>query len=222
MVHGEAAGGHLEPVHRQGVHHLVGQHHPPESGLGKRVDPAHTPARIGCVRGDGLALPRGHCAAQLQDPVAHASPRSELGHHPGRQGPRAGPDLDDLPLTDQRQGLIDLTGHGAPEQRRGLGRGGEVAAGPEGSPAGAVVPEPGGIEHNLHVSGEWNRPPTGLDLGSYQVMHPLDASPFADVEGGELRQRPHRPSPRTAAIITPMTSERFDAAPRRHSRLGRR
>ena len=200
-MHGEAAGGHLEPFDRQGVHDFVGQHHSAEPGLGKRVDPAHAPERIGCVRGDGLALTRGHCAAQLQDPVAHTSPRSELGHHPGRQGPRAGPDLDDLPLTDQRQGLIDLTGHGAREQRRGLGRGGEVTPGSEGPPAGAVVPEPGGMERDLHVSGEWNRPSPGLDLGPDQRMHPLDVGPFGSVEGGELRQRPHCPSLHVVAML---------------------
>ena len=200
-VQDHPVGGHLEPLDRHRVQHFVGQDHTAEPGLGKGVDPAHARERIGYPRLDGLALPRGHHGAQLQDAVADGSPRQQIGQHLRRHRAGTRSDLDHLSRPDQRKDLVDLARHGARKQWRYLGCGHEIALGSERAQTGPVVPEPGGIEHHLHVAGERNHPLVGFDLCPDERVHPLDMRLFAFAQCGKSGQRPHHSTRRAAGIM---------------------
>src|SRR5581483_10227490 len=117
------------------------------------------------ARGEHVAAALAQIGGELEDEVALRELLEALELIEQGRGERAAArsDLEHL-LESRVQALRDLARERAPEERRDLGRGDEIAVAPELPRARAVVAESRRVERELHVARERQPSRARVDL----------------------------------------------------------
>jgi hypothetical protein len=159
LPHGAVAPG--EAPARQGIGHLVGQHHAPQGTLRQTLEPHHALAQLRRQLRQARSLAGGQIGADFENRVTlrQYPLGGEGGQNRRRHAPGAGTELEDL-ATGRGENLGALACHAAVEQVGHLGGGDEVAPDADLDAARAVVTQSRRIQGQLHEALE-RQPPAG-------------------------------------------------------------
>ena len=171
-----------EALDGERIDHFVREDDSFERLVRKRVQPFHP------ERAEALPLAVSEVGARLEDPVPARGGATARELREAALGERSGPasELEDLAPAEAVQDLLELPGQATPEERGDLGSGDEVPLRPELRATRRVVSEPGSVETELHVLGEWNRALI-LDPPADEVLCPPAVRDRLRSGGGELR-----------------------------------
>jgi hypothetical protein len=180
-----------DPLHRQGVEHLMGQHHPPAGRL--RIVAGAEPAHGQGAVGQQHPLPCLHATVRFQQQQGSAAGqmgpvrRQAAGQIPGQAAFAR-------PRFNQQQGAgaegLQPAGHLAEQQAGEIGaeggRGGEITAGADAQATAAIGTVVGIMQGPVHVGGEGH----GTAGGPQAIDQPGRQLPGQGVCGAGVQHSP--------------------------------